>query len=134
MEAPKNAVYFAMHYLDKYVSMLDVSVYKQKEIDLSVLYLASKIDNWALPIESFLRDNITKENIKRLSLKIAAELNFYLRPRTLYQHMMTDCSYLIWIIHQRELEKILSKNRLELYRLILEGFILGTRWDSPLKL
>lgn len=44
IQIPKNAVYNAMHYLDKYVAMVHVPNKKYQQTGLCALFIASKLE------------------------------------------------------------------------------------------
>lgn len=92
LEMPRDTVYNAMHYTDKYVGLTNVTRSMYQSIGLCALFIASKLELSNHPnINTFvdaMDGSITKYELIQLEQNMLIKLKFRLNPPTLCQYMI----------------------------------------------
>ena len=92
LDLPRDVVYNAMHYTDKFVGLVSVPRSKYQSIGLCALFIASKLELSNHPnIDTFVEamdGAITKSELIALEQNMVVKLRFRLNPPTLCQYMI----------------------------------------------
>lgn len=134
---PKDTVYNAMHYTDKYVGMVNVSRSKYQSIGLCALFIASKLELSNHPnIGTFVEamdGTITKSELIQLEQNMVLKLRFRLNPPTLYQYMVLVVSLFNHFIAKKNLNLTPITPNTEIYKdlfWMLDGIHLDNEYKN----
>lgn len=120
LSIPKNAVYNAMHYVDKYTSIKTVPRNRYQAVGLCALFASSKLEMADHPsINIFIEaldHSISRPDLISLEQDMLFLLKFKLNPPTLLQYMVLHVSLLAHFLASRDPSFANVKTGSQLYK------------------